>query len=1518
MRFAPSTSRRSLAAIAASALLLTGLGGLVAAPAYASTSVDSVTNPVNTGNQNSVVVSYSGVTVGDPITVTITDKAGKSVTSMPATAPAQSSSGSRNVNVTTLEDGTLTAVVSGQISGTGTRQTVKDTVPAAAPTNLTTTPATTVNAAQQKNVVVSANAGGDAASVRLRIRNASGSTVIDRTPTNNNGTYTSSFDVTTIADGTLTVEATAIDTGLNETTVSKTITKDTLAPTVTYGAYTGVTQTNKVNATTPGSGGTVGVNLTANEAATFSVQVTDSASASQTFNSTGVATTTKSVAVSPYGFADGTLTVSSIAVDVAGNASAPVASSLFKDTTVPVVAGLTVTPSPINNNGKTAVKVTGTVQQSSAISTPSEPNTTVRITPSCPLRSPSSPLDNPSVPAAQNVTMAANGSFTATFDTTDCADGSGSVTFTTVATDPNGNASQNAVRSADKDVVPPGNPVLTSLPNALPPNVSAVPYSGSAETGTTVTVTFKDSGSKSVVTTLTAANNSFSGTVDLTSLADGTFSATAVASDAAGNVSPTSDARTAVKDTTVFALVSSSPANNQRSKTVANVSATFNEPLSPASSSIVVKDASNAIVAGNTSYADGQQTIVFTPTNPFPTGSYTATVIGKESRPGDDPATNNVIGFAVDPNAPSSPSISSVTDPVNSINQTSVHVVGTGEAGTTVTVTVSGGTAVPVTKTGTISGSGSFDVPVDVSTLPDGTVTAVAKITRPAPGCTSACDSGNGNSKSATKDTVKPTASGATATDTTQAQPSTTVKATSDETGDAVTVTLTDKNNKKVSGTGTTGSAGAISVSVDASSLADGAIGVAVVVTDPAGNPSDPATATFTKDATGPTVTGLAATSVNAAANGKTTITGSTGEAGSVALTVTDPAGKAVTTSVAVASSAFSATVDVSSLADGTLTVTAVASDSKGNKGPTATATTPKDATPPTVTNLAATATGGTNNTTTVSGNTEAGASVALTITDGTKSASKTVTAAGSGAFSGTFDLTGYAGGSLPVTATPTDTAGNTGQKASTTASRDVTAPVVTNLAATPSTADEPSSTVTGRVDDRAASVSITATDKNSKSVTGTATVTGDGQFSATLDLSGLADGTVTVTATATDAVGNAGTATTTTTRDSTARSSTFTGLAPSRVLDTRSGLGAPKAQLAPKQTLTVQITGKGGVPATGVASVVLNVTVVKPTSSGYVTAYPAGGGRPVVSNLNFTAGQTVPNLVVVPVSTDGKVSFFNGQAGRTDLLADVAGYFNSGTATAPGSFGSLAPRRILDTRSGNGAPVGAVAPKATLSLKVTGSGGVPAGSVSAVIVNVTVVDPTSNGYVTVYPQGGSRPVVSNLNFVKGKTVPNLVIVPVSADGKIAFFNGQAGTTHLLADVAGYFVSGTPTLSGAFATVEPSRILDTRSSNGTAGTSPIAPRSTLTLQVAGRATVPANAGSVVLNVTAVTPGSSGFVTVYPAGDRRPVVSNLNFDTGQTVPNLTLVRLSSSGQVQLFNGSAGSTHLLADVPGYFLK
>src|SRR5436190_12746330 len=118
----------------------------------------------------------------------------------------------------------------------------------------------------------------------------------------------------------------------------------------------------------------------------------------------------------------------------------------------------------------------------------------------------------------------------------------------------------------------------------------------------------------------------------------------------------------------------------------------------------------------------------------------------------------------------------------------------------------------------------------------------------------------------------------------------------------------------------------------------------------------------------------------------------------------------------------------------------------------------------------------------------------------------------------------------------------------------------------------------------------------------------------------------------------------------------------PDRGLDTRYGPG-PMGPVGPGGTITVDVTGVGGVPASDVAAVVLNTTVDQPTSASFLTVFPSDASIPLTSNLNFGAGQTVPNLVIVKVGADGNVKVYN-QLGSVHVIFDVAGWYGGSAST--------------------------------------------------------------------------------------------------------------------------------------------------------------------------------------------------------------------------------------------------------------
>jgi hypothetical protein len=341
-------------------------------------------------------------------------------------------------------------------------------------------------------------------------------------------------------------------------------------------------------------------------------------------------------------------------------------------------------------------------------------------------------------------------------------------------------------------------------------------------------------------------------------------------------------------------------------------------------------------------------------------------------------------------------------------------------------------------------------------------------------------------------------------------------------------------------------------------------------------------------------------------------------------------------------------------------------------------------------------------------------------------------------------------------------------------------------------------------------------------------------------------------------------------------------------------------------------------VPANA-TSVILNVTVTNTTAASSLTLYPTGNSLPLASNLNWTAGQTVPNLVTVPLGTNGSVTI-NNPSGNTDVVVDLEGYFAPAVSGTSGQFVTLPPARITDTRTGSGQPNAGMkmGPYSTLDVQVSGAGGVPLTGAQAVVLNVTVTETTaSGGYLIVYPAGQATPLASNLNRMAGQTVPNRVVVPIGAGGKVSFTNA-GGNTQLIVDVNGYFTDSTA--SGvSFVTLTPSRILDTR--NGTGGfNTKIGAGGTISVQVSGQGGVPATGSAtppkaVILNVTVVNATAFGWFIIYPDGTTQPLASDLNFNAGQIVPNLVVVKLGANGKIALFNAN-GSSDAVIDVEGWF--
>lgn len=379
-----------------------------------------------------------------------------------------------------------------------------------------------------------------------------------------------------------------------------------------------------------------------------------------------------------------------------------------------------------------------------------------------------------------------------------------------------------------------------------------------------------------------------------------------------------------------------------------------------------------------------------------------------------------------------------------------------------------------------------------------------------------------------------------------------------------------------------------------------------------------------------------------------------------------------------------------------------------------------------------------------------------------------------------------------------------------------------------------------------------------------------------------------------------------------------YVPLAPYRVADTRAGTNQPYSgqTLSPGATINIQISGTGGnsgVPTQNVGAVVVNLTAVNETYSGYLTTYPTGLVQPLASSLNFKPNQIVANLVTVALGENGEISIYNGSKGNCDIVVDVEGYFTQSNSSGD-YFTPVNPTRIADTRPNTSEPYSGdtLGPNSTLNIQATSVGPIPSNA-TAVVINVTAILSTGEGgYLTVYPQGTTLPLASNLNFAPDTIVPNRVIVPVGPTGQISIYN-FSGYTNIAVDVNGYFTTST---GYTFTELSPTRICDTRAStplNQCSGKT-LGPKSSITVTVAGLDNIATNAVAVVANITATNTTAISYLTVFPANSLIPLASDLNFFPGESVANLT-VTLLNNGQINIYNAS-GYADVIVDVTGFY--
>jgi hypothetical protein len=393
-----------------------------------------------------------------------------------------------------------------------------------------------------------------------------------------------------------------------------------------------------------------------------------------------------------------------------------------------------------------------------------------------------------------------------------------------------------------------------------------------------------------------------------------------------------------------------------------------------------------------------------------------------------------------------------------------------------------------------------------------------------------------------------------------------------------------------------------------------------------------------------------------------------------------------------------------------------------------------------------------------------------------------------------------------------------------------------------------------------------------------------------------------------------------------------FIPITPCRIADTRAGqalsgpFGPPSLSASSTRNFPVQASACG-IPSTARAYS-FNVTAVPSGPLGFLTIFPAGQPRPLVSTLNSLSGDIWASAAIVPSGSNGAVSIF--VTNDTNVVLDVNGYFAPPDYIPTGGASSLVffpvvPCRVADTRSGSGktGPFGApnILGQTSRDFPIASSScGIPA-SAKAYSLNFTVLPLGTLSFLSTWPSGLGRPTVSTLNSIKGKILANAALVPAGINGSVAIF--VTDNADLLIDVNGYFAepsflppNGTPGL--LFYPIVPCRAVDTRAGQNTAGQFGPPRLSGGAVRFVPIPSSPCGITSIAqafsTNITVIPPGPLSYLTVWPTGQPQPFVSTLNSLDGSTLANAAIVSAGLGGGINLLTPEP--TDVIVDVNGFF--
>lgn len=392
------------------------------------------------------------------------------------------------------------------------------------------------------------------------------------------------------------------------------------------------------------------------------------------------------------------------------------------------------------------------------------------------------------------------------------------------------------------------------------------------------------------------------------------------------------------------------------------------------------------------------------------------------------------------------------------------------------------------------------------------------------------------------------------------------------------------------------------------------------------------------------------------------------------------------------------------------------------------------------------------------------------------------------------------------------------------------------------------------------------------------------------------------------------------------ASESQFVSLAPTPLLDTRDGTGTTSAGRVPAHgSVTFQVTGRAGIPATGVSAVALNLIALNPAKFGWFTLYPSDQPT-TASTLTYAGGETVVGEDFTRLTSTGKVTVVNNSDGDVGIAIATDGYFRDAADVQNGNeYYPLASDYLYDTRPGLSTGVPArttpVAAHSTVTFQVTGQAGIPATGVTAVAIGVGAMDHTSKGWLSVYPSDQADPNVSSVDFNPGETDQSFEVSRLTGTGMLTINNHGAGTVNISVTVRGYFKGAAEAGGAGYKPVPTEILVNTVTGVGTPGGSkdPIAPGASITLDASSRSgTDQRHVAAAALNINARQPTEHGGLSVYPAGTPDPGIASVAFDkNGETTNGFDLSIPGDDGKTTITNHSTGTIHIQVTVRGYAL-